>query len=93
PSYCHLALQLETPNLGQIGLDLLFYDNDLTLSLIYDEPEVLKPMLEITEEEVKENFSQLGITLKTISLKKKTDHPLFEAFINGQQLGGVDFKG
>ncbi|NLM21094.1 MAG: flagellar hook-length control protein FliK [Peptococcaceae bacterium] len=91
--HCRIALQLETPNLGIIGADLLFYGKELSLSLLSNNPEVLEPMLKVLEDEVKECFSQLGINLESISLKKMKEHPQFEAFINGQQLGGVDVQG
>ena len=91
--HCRISLQLETPNLGVIGADLLFYDKVLSLSLLSNNPEELEPLLEIMQSEVKECFSQLGIKLESISLKKIEEHPQFEAFLNGQQLGGVDVKG
>ncbi len=92
-NHCHFALQVDTPNLGKIGADLLIYENSISISILYDNIEEIKPILEELKNETTESFSVLGLKLQNISLKSFEDNQQFIKFITGKQLGGVDVKG
>ena len=91
--YCHIALEVETDNLGKIGADLRLFERRLQILLITDNAEIIQPMVEHNFVIIKERFADQNITLDYVSVKTYEDYPQFNGFITGQHVGGVDIKG
>jgi len=92
-SRSHIALRVEMPHLGTIGVDLLRYDESLSVCILHDDVEGLRPLIEELKEQTESNFRLLGLNLQRITLESFEDNPQFEKFLSGKPLGGVDLKG
>ncbi|HHV64736.1 MAG TPA: hypothetical protein GXX46_06670 [Peptococcaceae bacterium] len=91
--HCHMALQVETPNMGLVGADLVFYNNKLSICILNDQIDDILPLIQKMEAEIHKGFAALGFQLLQITGKKFAEYPQFEKFIYGQQFSGVDLKG
>ena len=91
--YCHIALEVETENLGMIGADLRLFERRLQISLITDDVHLLQSLVEHSFALTKERFADQNITLDYVSVKTYEEYPQFNGFITGQTMGGVDIKG
>lgn len=91
--HCHIALQVDTENLGTVGADIRLYENKIYLCILHNDIEVLAPLIDIAKNNVREAFAELGLMLQDIALKKFADFPQHEKFISGDYVGGVDIKG
>ncbi len=60
--HCHLALQMETPVLGEVGVDLWFYENNLSLKVLTTRPEQTASLVEQILPLTKERFFRIGFT-------------------------------
>jgi len=87
--HCHLALQMETEGLGEVGVDLWFYENNLSLRLLTTQPEQTAPLVEQILPLTKERFSRIGFNLLTVNTGNIHDQE-FKRFISGQRRKGVD---
>lgn len=91
--YCHIALQVETQNLGKVGADLRLFEQKLQICLLSDNPDQLHSLVENMFHSTKEKFTSLAITLEHIMIKSYEEYPQFTDFINGQCVSGVDIRG
>ncbi|AHF11364.1 hypothetical protein [Dehalobacter restrictus] len=91
--HCHLALQVETEHLDQLGADLTLYDNKLHICLLNDHREELNPLIEDIYDQIKQGFADIGLSLEKISLKTYDEFPQFAHFLAGKNFSGVDIKG
>jgi len=91
--HCHIALNVETPQLGNVGVDLLICENSIRISLLNNDIIELEPLVEVLKDDTAEYFESLGFKLESISLKTFEDEPQFVKFISGKQFGGVDITG
>lgn len=91
--HCHIALQVETENLGKIGADLRLYEKKLNICVLSSEIESLDILIHDLYDSTKKNLSDLGFLLDNISLKTFEEYPQFANFIGGKYLSGVDVKG
>ena len=90
--HCHLALQMETPLLGEVGVDLWFFEDNLSLRVLIDQPERLTSLLEQILPLTKESFLQIGFNLRSVEIGDLTIDQEFKRFILGQRKKGVDLK-
>lgn len=91
--HSRIALQVETPNLGMIGADIMIFEDSLNVCLLHDEIEVLRPLIEEVYDDTAASFRDLGLQLGRVSLKSLKDDPGFLNFISGRQQSGVDIRG
>jgi hypothetical protein len=91
--HSHIALQVETPNLGKVGVDFLIYDNAINICLLHDDVAELKAFLEELQPETAANFHNLGLRLERVTVKSFTELPDFQDFLSGKPRSGVDIKG
>ncbi|KUO67003.1 MAG: hypothetical protein APF84_17575 [Gracilibacter sp. BRH_c7a] len=90
--HCHIAIEVETENLGIIGADLRLFEQRLQICLLNNDTD-LHPLLETIYESTKERFTNLGLILDNITIKTFEENPQFANFIAGQFVSGVDFEG
>ncbi len=90
-NHSHIALQVDTPSLAQIGADIQLFDDKLQLVLLHDHPYLLGPLVELAQDELKANLAGHGIQLEQVALKAFQDFPQFARFISGNY-AGVDVK-
>ncbi|MHB8124830.1 MAG: hypothetical protein ACYDEJ_04155 [Desulfitobacteriaceae bacterium] len=88
--HCHLALQIETRVLGDVGVDLWFYEDNLSLKVLTSQPEILTPLLEQILPLTKDKFSQIGFNLRSVETGHIDTNQEFRRFIIGQRKKGVD---
>ena len=91
--YCHIALQVETNNLGKVGADLRLFEQKLQISFLNQNASELQPLVEQNIILAKEKFASIGITLEHIKVNTFEDDPHFTNFLSGEHLSGVDIKG
>ena len=89
PKHCRIALETETPSLGQIGIDAFFSMNQLSLSLLTKNPDDLSVLLDDLMDEVKGNFQMIGVNLTSIHVKP-LDNLEFHTLLKGEAKNGVD---
>lgn len=92
-AHCHIALEVETENLGLVGADIGIYENNIHIEILNDNTGYLNPIIEKFYSEAVDRFAQLGLNLKHMSIKTYNDSPHFTSFISGKFFGGVDIKG
>ncbi len=90
--HCHLALQIETQVLGEVGVDLWFFEDNLSLRVLTSQPERLTPLLEEILPLTKEGFSQIGFNLRSVDIGDLTLDQEFKRFILGQRKKGLDLQ-
>lgn len=90
--HCHIAIQVETENLGKVGADIRMYEKRLQICLLNDSTEFFS-LIESIYQSTKERFANLGLTLEHITIKTFEEDPQFTNFITGQFVSGVDFEG
>jgi hypothetical protein len=92
-NHCHLALQMETQNIGIIGADLIIHENNINICILNDNVSGLGPIVRKFYEDLEKKFAHLGLTLQKFTLKTFEDYPQFSGFIMGKHMSGVDIKG
>lgn len=92
-NHCHLALKVETENIGTVGADLIIHEDTINVCILNDNVSNLAPIIEELYNNLEESFTLLGLILQKFSLKKFEDYPQFSEFIRGKHMSGVDIKG
>lgn len=82
---CHIAVQVDTSNLGKIGADIWLYDNTLNICVLHDNPDSILQLINKVSASTYERFTQMGIYLKSITVKRFSENPQFFQFIKGKQ--------
>ncbi len=90
--HCHIALEVETENLGRVGADLRLFEQRLQITLLNDSDNFHSRVEDIYNA-TKERFSTLGLTLDHITIKTYEEDQQFRNFITGQFVSGVDIEG
>jgi len=91
--HSHIALQVETQNLGKIGADIMIYEHRINLCILHEDAEALRPMIQEMEQHAKGQFDRFGLTMERITIKAFDESPYFNEFITGKQQSGVDIQG
>lgn len=91
--HCHLALQVDTPNAGLIGADLLIYENSIDISLLSDNTDVINPLIQEIYPDAEKGFELVGYRIQKLAVKSFEEYPNFSRFLTGSNLTGVDIKG
>lgn len=88
--HCHLALQIKTQVLGDVGADLWFYKQNLSLRLLTAQPDLIVPLVEQLLPLTKDRFSQIGFNLLSVETGNILNDQDFTNFISGRRKKGVD---
>lgn len=88
--HSHIALSLETPNLGTIGVDAWFFNERVNLKVLSSEPNELLPLIDEVMPITKEQFSKIGFYLNSVETGPWDPH--IQRFIKGERLNGVDIQ-
>ncbi|NLP43271.1 MAG: hypothetical protein GX351_01460 [Peptococcaceae bacterium] len=91
--FSHIALEIETENLGVIGVDLLIYRDSVNVKLLNDKlNDRLINNFDSLKYKVEESFKKLGYNLKHFTIDSFNSFTQFEKFISGNSMLGVDIK-
>ncbi|RNC29728.1 MAG: hypothetical protein AWM53_00345 [Candidatus Dichloromethanomonas elyunquensis] len=93
PEHCHIALQVDTPNLGKVGADIMLYENKVNVCLLHEDIEVLRPVIQELRQDSNANIQMTRLQIEKITLKSFQELPYFQKFLSGKQQSGVDVKG
>ncbi len=90
--HCRIALMLDTPNLGEIGVDAWFFEKTLSIKILSSYPTNISEWLTEMKEEIGGRFNQIGFRLGEIKVEDLTEKVPLEEFITGKRRSGVDYK-
>ena len=91
--FFHIALQVETENLGVVGVDLLIYRDSINVKLLNDKLiDGFKTNIDELQSQIDDIFTNLGYNLKNFSIDSFSNYSQFEKFISGNSMLGVDLK-
>ena len=89
--HCRIGLNIVTDTLGEIGIDAMFYDHALTVTLMTEMPEVVSTLWDQLKDSVVEDFAGQGYQLIGVRVSPLGDER-FDSFIHGIEPKGVDIK-
>lgn len=90
--HCRLAIQANTPTLGELGLEGWLYEGQLSLKVLSHDPSELNVLIEENKAFVQERLSRLGIVLNSLGVDQIREAEGFYRFLRGEQREGVDFQ-
>ncbi|MDR3584431.1 MAG: hypothetical protein P4L59_03810 [Desulfosporosinus sp.] len=90
--HCRVAIQLETQQLGEIGIDAFFNQDSLTLRVLTRNLPNLPQLLEGVMPETKKEFSKLGFNLTKVETGDLDQNIEFQNFLRGKRRSGVDVQ-
>lgn len=90
--HCRVGIQMETEQLGQVGIDAFFHGDSLTLRVLTHDLQFLPQLLEEALPETRTQFAKLGFTLMKIETGDLAKNVEFQNFLEGSRRSGVDFK-
>lgn len=90
--HCRVAIQLETQQLGEIGIDALFDQNSLTFRVLTRNLPFLPQLLEEVMPATMEEFSKLGFNLAKVETGDLDQSIEFQNFLRGIRRSGVDIQ-
>lgn len=90
--HCRVGLQMETQQLGQVGIDAFFYGDSMTMRVLTGDPQSLLHLLEAVKPEATNQFAKLGINLTNIETGDLNQNPEFRNFLQGSRRSGVDIQ-
>lgn len=90
--HCRVGIQLETEQLGQVGIDAFFSEDSLTFRVLTNDPQVLSGLLEEALPDTKIQFAKLGFKLTKIGIGELDQNVEFQNFLQGSRRSGVDIK-
>lgn len=88
--HCHVAVGLETPTLGEIGVDAWFNQDAVKLKVLSHDPEMLEPILDEVLPVTRAQLQKLGLNLGSVESSNLDDN--FQRFLHGEKLPGVDIR-
>ena len=91
--HCRIAVQVETENLGEVGVDAFFDQDSLSFRVLTRYPELVPALVEEAFPETKARFSRLGFTLRRIETGDLDENVEFQNFLRGNRRSGVDVRG
>ncbi|HZK56192.1 MAG TPA: hypothetical protein VFC84_18710 [Desulfosporosinus sp.] len=90
--HCRVGIQVETQQLGQVGIDAYFYGESLTFRVLTCDPQSLPHLLEGVLTEATTQFAKLGINLTQIETGDLNQNLEFQNFLQGSRRSGVDIE-
>lgn len=86
-----IGLNMVTDTLGEIGIDAMFYDHALTVTLMTEMPQMISTLWDQLKDSVVEHFAGQGYQLIGVRISPLGDER-FDSFIHGIEPKGVDIK-
>ncbi|SPF56763.1 conserved hypothetical protein [Candidatus Desulfosporosinus infrequens] len=90
--HCRVAIQIETQQLGDIGIDAYFNQDLLTFRVLTRNLPFLPQLLEAVMPETKEGFAKLGFNLAKVETGDLDQSLEFQNFLRGIRRSGVDVQ-
>lgn len=92
--HCRVAIQIETEQLGDIGVDALFDQDSLTFRVLTHDVNVpiINQLIETVMPETKAEFSKLGFNLVNVATGDLKQNIEFQNFLRGTRRSGVDIQ-
>jgi hypothetical protein len=90
--HCRIALQIETLQLGDIGIDAFFDHDSLTFRVLSRNLPFLPQLLEEVMPETREQFSKLGFHVEKVETGDLDQNIEFQNFLRGIRRSGVDVQ-
>ena len=88
--HCHVAVGMETPSLGEVGVDAWFYQDTVNLKVLTNSPEMLAPLLQEVLPVTQVQLQKLGLNLGRVDNGYLDGD--FQRFLRGQRPRGVDVQ-
>ena len=90
--HCRVGIQLETQQLGQVGIDAFFYVDSLSFRVLTRDFQFPLQLLEEVLPETKKQFAKLGFNLTKIETGDLAKNIEFQNFLQGSRRSGVDIQ-
>lgn len=90
--HCRVAIQIETQQLGDIGIDAFFDQDSLTFCVLTRNLPFLPQLLEEVMPETRAEFSKLGFNLAKVETGDLDQNIEFQNFLRGIRRSGVDVQ-
>ncbi|MDR3540058.1 MAG: hypothetical protein P4L69_03685 [Desulfosporosinus sp.] len=90
--HCRVAIQIETQELGDIGIDAYFNQDSLMFRVLTHNLPFLPQLLESVMPETKVEFSKLGFNLEKVETGDLDQNLEFQNFLRGNRRSGVDVQ-
>lgn len=90
--HCRVGIQLETQQLGKVGIDAFFYDDSLNLRVLTRNLQFLPQLLEVVLPETRTQFAKLGFNLTQLETGDLDQAIEFQKFLEGSRRSGVDLQ-
>lgn len=92
--HCRVGIQMETQQLGQLGIDAFFYEDSISFRVLTNDldPQLLTQLLEEVLPTTRTKFAKLGFKLMKIETGELAQNIEFQNFIQGSRRSGVDIQ-
>lgn len=90
--HCRVGIQMETEQLGQVGIDAFFYKDSLTFRVLTNDHQFLPQLLKEALPETRTQFAKLGFNLTNIETGELSQNIEFQNFLKGFRRSGVDIQ-
>ncbi|MHB8075286.1 hypothetical protein [Desulfosporosinus fructosivorans] len=89
--HCRVGIQMDTLQLGQVGIDAYFYEDSVTFRVLTD-GHLPTQLLEEALPETRTQFAKLGFNLTKIETGELGQNLEFQNFLQGSRRSGVDIQ-
>ncbi|MDP4125367.1 MAG: hypothetical protein Q8912_00240 [Bacillota bacterium] len=89
---CRVAIQMETQQLGDVGVDAYFSQESLTVRILTRETQYLPGLLKEVIPYAKVEFAKLGFNLEKVEMGDLDENVEFLSFLKGSRRSGVDIQ-
>ncbi len=90
--HCRVGIQMETQQLGQVGIDAYFHEDSVTFHVLTNDLQVPPQLLEEALPETRTQFAKLGFNLTKIETGELSQNQEFQNFLQGARRSGVDIQ-
>jgi len=90
--HCRIGIQMETKQLGLVGIDAFFYEDSLTFRVLTRDLQFPPQLLAAVLPETKAQFAKLGFNLTKIETGDLSQALEFQNFLQGSRRSGVDIQ-
>jgi len=90
--HCRVALQIETKQLGDIGIDAFFDQDSLTFRILTRNLPNVSQLIEAVMPETRAEFSKLGFNIAKVETGDLDQNIEFQNFLRGIRRSGVDVQ-
>jgi hypothetical protein len=90
--HCRVGIQMETQQLGQVGIDAFFDVDSLTFRVLTRDLQFLPQLIEEVLPETRTQFAKLGFNLTKIETGDLAQAIEFQNFLQGSRRSGVDIQ-